>query len=796
MPIRERLSDFGSYEVARRFVDRAILSDDSLFTPGRSVWRSDVLNDFHDRFVVHADEGDAPFFEKLQGQLAGADDATIQLAAELLYVHYLAPSGMNVSTKVEHVRDLLRLMREPVDLGDELVRALEGGVAHFGALHSHRYHLIRFLFESVTSLRDLPTDERARILDDPWALKDALVGVGSRRTRAQLEALLHLLHPETFESIISLPAKEAIARTWEDLVEDPEDDLDRRILQIRAALDGDYGQGFSFYEPRIRAIWQSKDEPWDQFVSWARRFYEWDGFEATEREYKLELSDALQEVASRVRGGQEWIDRLGSALQVNLVTWRDRSNFLEWCQEDPDRAADLLLELWDGEASLVDRIDRFEGEVVESLGLVRVRFTSVLLVALGAERHPPYAQTAFEDAFRLTGHPPPNDDASPGERYRHAIAFLDRFIEQAAERDLELRDRLDGQGLVWCITKWDEESPYIEDWDEETWRAFEAYRRGEAVKDADREEGGEEGAVDPLARLAEELLLDRSFLARIKRLLEQKGQVIFYGPPGTGKTYVARELAEVLTEDPSRVKLVQFHPSYAYEDFVEGYRPSKDAGRSGFELEPGPLREIADQARSDPDFPHVLIIDEINRGNVAKVLGELYFLLEYRDEAIDLQYSGQGFRLPANLWIIGTMNTADRSIALMDAALRRRFYFVRFFPQEPPIEGLLGRWLDRNAGEELRWVADLLDAANDRLDDPHFAIGPSYFLREDLTEEWVRTVWEHAVIPYLEERFFGDQEALDQFRLDRLKRSLQGVPEEEATDDDSEEQEPGERPEE
>ena len=151
-----------------------------------------------------------------------------------------------------------------------------------------------------------------------------------------------------------------------------------------------------------------------------------------------------------------------------------------------------------------------------------------------------------------------------------------------------------------------------------------------------------------------------------------------------------------MPEQDDAVKIVQFHPSYAYEDFVEGYRPHlHNGGQPGFRLVEGPLKRLALRASENPDVVHVLLIDEINRGNIAKVFGELYYLLEYRDEAIDLQYGGgQGFSLPKNLWLIGTMNTADRSIALIDAALRRRFYFVPFFPDQPPIRGLLRRWLD------------------------------------------------------------------------------------------------------
>ena len=182
-------------------------------------------------------------------------------------------------------------------------------------------------------------------------------------------------------------------------------------------------------------------------------------------------------------------------------------------------------------------------------------------------------------------------------------------------------------------------------------------------------------------QLASELMWEPDWLLMVIRGLEDKGQVIFQGPPGTGKTYVARRIAQWYKSQGGDYRIVQFHPSYTYEDFVEGFRPARASdGQVGYDLVKGPLRLMAERARANPYATFILVIDEINRGNVAKVLGELYFLLEYRDEAVNLQYSREPFRLPKNLWLIGTMNTTDRSIALVDAALRRRFYFFGSTP--------------------------------------------------------------------------------------------------------------------
>lgn len=205
--------------------------------------------------------------------------------------------------------------------------------------------------------------------------------------------------------------------------------------------------------------------------------------------------------------------------------------------------------------------------------------------------------------------------------------------------------------------------------------------------------------------------------------------------------------------------------------FVEGFRPRLVRRQPSFKLRRGALLRAANGARRTPDQRHFLIIDEINRGNLAKVLGELYFLLEYRDEDVRLQYSNRPFSLPENLYIIGTVNTADRSIALVDLALRRRFHFVEFHPDKPPIEGLLKRWLEQNASS-MGWVADVVDLANAKLGDRHAAIGPSYFMKERLDEAQVKLIWEHNVLPYVEERLFGESERLKDFDLTKLRSAL------------------------
>ncbi len=284
-----------------------------------------------------------------------------------------------------------------------------------------------------------------------------------------------------------------------------------------------------------------------------------------------------------------------------------------------------------------------------------------------------------------------------------------------------------------------------------------------------------------LSELAAELLIDDvAFLEDIVDLLQDKGQVILYGPPGTGKTYLARELAKELAPDDSCRALVQFHPSTSYEDFFEGYRPAGtgDDGNVRYELTPGPLARMAEQASDAPDEQHMMIIDEINRGNLPRVLGELLFLLEYRDESVSTLYRPEEpFSLPGNLWFVGTMNTADRSIALVDAALRRRFHFVPFFPDSGPMAGLLDRWLEREG--EPDWVGSVVEAVNGELkralDGSHLLLGPSHFMKEygpslDDQRERLRRIWKYNIEPFIEDQFFGNPDQIEHFRFDAVMR--------------------------
>ena len=757
------------YAAAEAWVERALRSDDSLFTPGRPIWTSKWLHELHRRFLDSPDVSDIAFWDKLERQMAGSPPQAYQLMAEVLYVHLIVVSRQDSTGVQAQLRQVLNWSPRPVTIPPELVASLTPGIANPGqGFHRYRPHQVGFVIEFATQWKRLGPEEHQRLLDDPWAFKDFVMQLDLHSAlfrdyfvspRIQQHALLHLVHPDTFEPIVSVNHKERIAAAFEGLVENPEQDIDRKLQEIRSKLEADHGKGIHFYEPQIRRLWDDSKalDDWDQLIASAREHQAngtLDQLDEAKTDVGVRLSEARTALLTRSDDWQHHVKRRVGQTE-GLIFPVTTAKLVDWIDSAPDDAMRALSLLWsEGDTQPTERVREFmkylDSAVIAGPG-TRANVASVLLMALDAKQYPPFQITLFNKAYDHTESGGPDENADEAELYSHALGFLDQFIDEAAKRGLSLRHRLDAQTALWFFFK--SEPP--------------------------------NGPTPPqgLRELAETLCLPVRFLERIERQLKRKRQAIFQGPPGTGKTHVAQELARWLAGGKERVTLVQFHPSYAYEDFVEGYRPHLENGQPTFALNSGPLLRAATAARADPDNMHFLVIDEINRGNVAKVFGELYFLLEYRDEDVRMQYSNTPIRLPKNLYIVGTMNTADRSIALVDLALRRRFSFVEFHPDDEPIKGLLRDWLKKHDKTEMAWVADLLDEANKLLkDDRNVAIGPSHFFEEDLSEEVVADIWNHSVLPYVEEALIGNPDRIREFDLDRLRRKAAGVPAPEMSD--------------
>lgn len=243
-------------------------------------------------------------------------------------------------------------------------------------------------------------------------------------------------------------------------------------------------------------------------------------------------------------------------------------------------------------------------------------------------------------------------------------------------------------------------------------------------------------------------------------LLKNKKNIIMQGAPGVGKTFAAKRLAYSMmgVKDPNRVMMVQFHQSYSYEDFIEGFRPAA----TGFELKKGSFYNFCKKAEDDLENDYYFIIDEINRGNLSKIFGELFMLVENDKRGISLQllYSGDKFSVPENVYIIGMMNTADRSLAMLDYALRRRFAFFEFSPAFET-NGFRKYRQEKNNKkfDNLINAVEKLNAAieNDETLGRGFRIGHSYFCTDKVIDDmWLNSVITYEIVPLLNEYWFDE----------------------------------------
>ncbi len=262
-------------------------------------------------------------------------------------------------------------------------------------------------------------------------------------------------------------------------------------------------------------------------------------------------------------------------------------------------------------------------------------------------------------------------------------------------------------------------------------------------------------------KFLQEVYLNEEAFETLKSLLHKKKNMIIQGPPGVGKTFMAKRLAWALMgeKDESRLEFIQFHQNYSYEDFIMGWRPNEDGG---FDLNKGIFYQFCKRATTQENKKFFFIIDEINRGNLSKIFGEVLMLIEndYRQTAATLAYSGDSFSVPGNIYLIGTMNTADRSLAMIDYALRRRF---SFFDMAPAFNSRGFRSYQEGLADEIldELITKVKDLNSEISQDPAlgsgFCIGHSYFCNQTLcTATWLNEVVEFELLPLLKEYWFDD----------------------------------------
>lgn len=499
-------------------------------------------------------------------------------------------------------------------------------------------------------------------------------------------------------------------------------------------------------------------------------------FDETERDYKLEINRRIIDFFENT-DSEDSVDKFKNIFKSpnNLVSWRavvpitsqiesdgfsGLSDFGQSVREYPEYAHQHILTIdnW-----LVD-LD------VGTQPANRLRITSLFVSACAPNDHILVMATVFESIEEILGLET-NSRAEVLDRYQHHLEFATSIRRELEDRGTPIRDMIDVQSLIYIA------SNNIESWTNDPYVAQVTPNQGELDMDTSPE----------ISELAAATFMDVDQLEDLLEIIKGKRQIILEGPPGSGKTFVANKIARYLSGnqlegDPDdRMAVVQFHQTYGYEDFVQGIRPlTGEDGQLRYELRPGVFRQLCEKAALDSTSNYVVLIDEINRGNISRILGELLYLLEYREESVRLAYSEADdglFSIPSNVFLIGTMNTTDRSLTQIDYALRRRFYFYRLMPTEGDKAPVLERWADHQGlgGDEKESLLNLFVKLNQRLTeklDEHFQVGHSYFMVDGIEKQSVKEhLFKWAIMPLLEEYFFNfpDRQAvLGSFTLESL----------------------------
>lgn len=457
------------------------------------------------------------------------------------------------------------------------------------------------------------------------------------------------------------------------------------------------------------------DDAWDEFVSWMKRFHEWEGFDEEERQYKVRLAGIVRnarEQFSTDPTDNRWMRTLEGAFfhkDNNLIYHRAQRAFLNWCNSDPDEAGRALSLLWEDEEDPPNLAPYFQRtESIPNSPGHEISIASFLLFGRDETRFPIYRAEPYQLAYRLTrfGGDPATDDRTG--RYQHALSFLDRIVNEAADRGLQLRDRLDAQGLLFAVTSWSLDEEPVASWSEEDRRDLEAYRKGwagsldesratdeyastvAAPEDylPDLGPAMEAGPVDLASKVARlvghlrsrGLVFEPWQVAAFVTAVRTKPLVVLAGISGTGKTKLPRVVAEITGAD---FRLRPVKPDWTDSSELIGFEALDGT------FHPGELLHAARDAESDAGREHFFLLDEMNLARVEYYLAEILSHIEERRRDPDGNVASDPLaplassdpsgsewkevRLPGNLCIVGSVNMDETTHGFSRKVLDRTF---------------------------------------------------------------------------------------------------------------------------
>jgi 5-methylcytosine-specific restriction protein B len=683
------------------------------------------------------DEGEGNFDVKLKRQLGPASAAAKRTWAEMAWVYSLFPIKMTAHKKRSQVATYWRwsgseLPEKHESLSDSVLAGLgSGGMAY----NTHKWREFRLFVTMMADWFELGLSERESLLTDPWEFSRWLDDRQFVTGRMFRHVVLYLLFPDSFEPIASASHKQQIVKALhhsEAAVEDLDlIELDRAVLHVRRMLEEEYPDAeVNFYRSPINERWQqdpdhttTKPEVPDETLLTADVAATWFGKKFPDSGRVWWLSTGT--------GGRTWPDLLKEG--IALLNHGDLGDLAEYRSHDVMREELVKLGLGRNPKHRSLALWQFS-RVMQVNDLIIAQYGGLHIVGWGFVRAD-YTYDADRPEY-------PHSRAVEWHACNPPIIAPHRSIAKA-------------------LTDFTPYMPFVH----------------QVFSRIDQGGGGPRPQPDPTYTIdtaLEGVFVSRDQFHRILESIRLRRNLILQGPPGTGKTFIARRIAWCLIgqKKPDQVEQVQFHQSYSYEDFVQGYRPTASGG---FSLKNGVFFEFCQRAKEKPDEIFVFIIDEINRGNLSRIFGELLMLMESdkrgSEYALKLTYSSddERFFVPPNVYILGMMNTADRSLALVDYALRRRFAFEELIPA-------FGTDSFRDYLQEIGLDQSLIDTIDERMevlneqirDDNElgrgFQIGHSFFVPGDddeLSDDWYKNVVRTQIQPLLQEYWFDAPERVE-----------------------------------